>query len=173
MSADLSAGVIRPSEPSPASVRDDDDLAILALRALLDSRELAIVADDARRVAAEARDAAAYALSEAGWTMRRIGAELDCSHTLAHRMVKAHRDRVWGGFEASYSATPSLQQLAEEYRVARHAQELRAEAAGASVKGSDERKAFFGSESVAAADHAESALTWKAWMRHRSDAAQA
>lgn len=44
--------------------------------------------------AGHARDAAAYALSQAGWSVRRIGKELGVSHALAHRMVKAHRERV-------------------------------------------------------------------------------
>lgn len=146
----------------------EDDLATRAALALIECQALAAEAETARARAAEARDAAAAALHDAGWTFRRIGAELGVSHTLAHRMVKAHRDRTWGGFQAGYSATPSLAQLADEYRLARHAQELRAEAAGAAIPGSDERAAFFGAEHVAQRDSSESPLVWGSWMQHRS-----
>lgn len=145
----------------------DDLLATIAQLTLIECRELAAQAETARQTAAEARDAAAWSLSEAGWSTRRIGAELGVSHTLAHRMVRAHHDRMWGGLTDGYSATPSLEQLAEEYRLARHAQEMRAEAAGG-IPGNEEWRAFFGAENVAQADHVEAPLVWGSWLRHRA-----
>lgn len=153
-------------EHAPASVPTEDELATRAALALIECQALAAEAEQARARAAEARDAAAWALAEAGWTVRRIGAELGVSHTLAHRMVKAHRARVWGQMTAGYSATPSLQQLAEEYRVARVAQELRAETYSRGDAAALD--AFYGRRGSVTADTTETPLVWGDWMRHRA-----
>lgn len=144
-----------------------DELADTAALALIECRALAADAEEAQRKAREARDAAAFALSEAGWTVRKIAAELDCSHTLAHRMVKAHRDRVWGGIQAGYSATPSVAELAVEYRIARHAQELRAELC-ATGGYATELAGFYGKADRPAYDDGETPLVWASWLAHRS-----
>jgi len=137
-------------------------LATIAQLALGEARELAVEAERSRVIAAEARDGAAAALCEAGWSVRRIGAELGVSHTRAHQMVKAHRDRTWGGFSDDYSAIGTRAQLHQEYVVARHAQELRLEAAGAEP-GTEERRRFF--------QHEEAPITFAAFMRHREEVA--
>lgn len=146
----------------------EDDLATQAALALIECRALAAEAEQARATAAHARDAAAWALAEAGWTVRRIAAELDVSATAAHNYIKAHRERAWGGLRDGYSATPSLSQLAEEYRIARHAQELRADAASGGY--ATELAGFYGKTDRPAYDDGEQPLVWAAWLRHRAAA---
>lgn len=141
---------------------DVEELATAAALAVVAFR---VAEEEARAAAARAgtvRDDAILALADAGWTVRRIAGELDMSTTRAQQLLtraRARRDADWGHVDPS----PMRSTLLDDFRAARHAQELREEAYTGG--GSEERAAFYGRLDAPAVVEAEQSLTWKAWLQ--------
>ena len=133
----------------------------VALTRAQEAQEAVLRAEEALRVAHEARDAAAVALVRGdGLTYREAGSLLGISHARVGQLVKADRLQGWG--------PPILRPLEDAatrldaYRAAKHAQVLREEAVTMGYE--TERRAFYGDPGVAASDSAETALTFRAWL---------
>lgn len=71
-------------------------------------------------------------------------------------------DNGWDIIPFTMTAADHHRAAVEDYRAARHAQELRAENYGMGY--AEETRAFYGDGRVAACDEAETSLTWKAWL---------
>ena len=154
------------SEATSASTADSEalaDAAVVALIAFRAAREEAQAAEERARVL---RDDAVLELHSAGWTVRRIAAELDLSPARIGQLTMRARERratEWGATTMSDRARTALQgDRLDSFHAARHAQVLREEAY--SGGGVEERAAFYGRLDAPAVVEAESALTWKAWL---------
>jgi predicted transcriptional regulator len=130
--------------------------AVVAYRAALEEAEAILTP------ARAARADAVWALTQAGWSVRRVARELDMSPALVGQLTARARAGAWETLED----LPRINERADSldaFRVARHAQDVREE----SFTGGNatERAAFYGRKNAPAMDGTEDALTWKAWLR--------
>lgn len=140
------------------------------VEALADGAALALIAfrvadEEARAATARAgavRTDALMALHGAGWSVRRIAAELDLSSARVGQLLQAGRARREQEWAEPIELRPMRSTALDDYRAARHAQELREEAFTGGH--AEERRAFYGSIDAPAMDGAEQALTWRAWL---------
>ena len=154
------------AEPATGAASDADalaDAAVVALIAFRAAREEAQAAEERARVL---RDDAVLELHSAGWTVRRIAAELDLSPARIGQLTVRARERraaEWGAVTVSDRARGARQaDRLDSYHAARHAQDLREEAYTGG--GAEERAAFYGRLEAPAVAEAEQPLTWKAWL---------
>lgn len=143
-----------------------------ALEALADAAALALVGyraaeDEARRaceLARASRDDTLLALHGAGWSVRRIAAELELSPARVGQLLqagRARREAEWG--DPSFAPSPMRSTALDDFYAARHAQNVREE--NYSGGGVEERRAFYGGLDAPAVVEAERSLTWKAWLQ--------
>lgn len=144
---------------SPAEL---DALADAAAAAVVQYRAVQADAELLLERARVARLDTVAALHDAGWSVRRIAAELDVSSSRVGQLLESARARRAGEWAEDLALRPMRSTALEEYRLARHAQELREEAfTGGNVT---ERDAFYGRKGAAAMDGAERAITLRGWL---------
>lgn len=139
------------------------DAAVVALISFRAAREEAQAAEERARVL---RDDAVLELHGAGWTVRRIAAELDLSPARIGQLVLRARERraaEWGlpSIPDAVRGVVRADRL-DSFHAARHAQVLREEAYTGG--GREERAAFYGRLEAPAVAEAEQSLTWRAWL---------
>jgi hypothetical protein len=138
------------------------DAAAAALVAYRAAEEEAARATSAARAA---RDDTLLALHGAGWSVRRIAAELELSSARVGQLLtagRARREAEWA--DAAFVPSPMRSAVLDDYRAARHAQELREEAY--SGGGREERAAFYGRLDAPTVAEAERAITYRDWLDH-------
>jgi cytochrome c551/c552 len=139
-----------------------DDLADVAAAALVACRAAEAEAAEALDRARAVRDEAVWSLVQAGWTYRKIAAELDMSAARVGQLVQRARQAGWGVVQPRPLREQDIAR--QDYRAARHAQELREEAFTGGR--ATERRAFYGHRSAPAVAEAEQPITWHGWLSH-------
>ena len=118
-------------------------------------------AQEALRLALEARDSAGTQAVRAGLSTREVGALLGMSHTLVQRWVKRDdeaRAKEWGGEVRRYTAAERLATAREAFQLARHAQVLREEAFALGYKA--ETASFYSDDDAPRFDESETRIKW-------------
>lgn len=136
-----------------------EELADVAAAAMVACKAAEAEAEDLLSQARAAKDAAVWALVQAGWSYRKVAAELDISPARVGQLVDRARSAGWGVVQAR--PLRSQETSREDYRAARHAQELREEAYARG--GKSERRAFYGHGGAPQVHEAEKPITWKSW----------
>jgi hypothetical protein len=163
------AGAVTALPALPADLAD-------AVEGIDPVRRILLLQGEARRLEQEARNCLAHvdaAILEALETTS--GAELaeatGQTRQNIHRRATAARAAGWGGplpiSAARRDSQSWLARQAEDFQLARIAQERRADAY--SLGYAEEGRAFYGDPSLAAADESEQRLTWKDWVRHSAE----
>lgn len=136
-----------------------DDLADAAAAAIVAYKAAETEAAEALNRARAVKDEAVWSLVQAGWTYRKVAAELDMSPARVGQLVQRARAAGWG---LAQPRPLNVQETArDDYRAARHAQELREEAYTGGR--ATERRAFYGHVGAPQVHEAEQPITWKAW----------
>lgn len=139
-----------------------EELADIAAAALVACRAAEDEAEQHVAAARTAKDRAVWSLVQAGWSYRRVAAELDISPARVGQLVQRARAQSWG--------TAPLQRIdtrgndRDAYQCARHAQTLREEAYTGGR--ATERRAFYGGLDAPAVAEAEEPITWQGWISH-------
>lgn len=141
---------------------DVELLADAAASALVAYRAAESEAFEATERARVARDDTLLSLSEAGWSVRKIAAELGLSSARVGQLLQAGRARREVEWAEPIELRPMRSTAAEDFRLARHAQELREEAFTGGH--AEERATFYGRQSGSTCDAAEAPLTWRGWL---------
>lgn len=103
-------------------------------------------------------------------TMRETASLLGISHQRVGQLERAALAKGWGQVTLTDSAAARLARAREAFALARHAQEERAERY--SLGYSEERRAFYGDQRLAAADETEQRLTWRVGDWHEARSAE-
>lgn len=141
---------------------DVEALADAAATALVEYRAAEAEALRATEAARTVRDDTLLALHGAGWSVRRIAAELELSPARVGQLLQSGRARREAEWSEPLELRPMRSTAVEDFRAARFAQEMRAEAF--SGGNAAERRAFFRDENAPAMAGAEDSLTWKGWL---------
>lgn len=139
-----------------------EELADAAAAAIVAYKAAEAEATEALDRARAIKDEAVWALVGAGWSYRKVAAELDMSPARVGQLVQRAREAGWGLVQPR----PLRQQETsrDDYRAARQAQLLREEAYTGGR--ATERKAFYGHVGAPQVHEAEAPITWHAWTSH-------
>jgi transposase len=139
-----------------------DELADVAAAAIVAYKAAEIDAADLLDRARALKDEAVWSLVQAGWSYRKVAAELDMSPARVGQLVQRARAAGWGVVQARPIDVRGND--LDAYHAARHAQTLREEAY--TCGGRVERRTFYGHADAPAVDEAEAPITWHAWISH-------